>query len=272
MTGKSYIPVLTVAGSDCSGGAGIQADIKTIAAHGCYAMSAITAITVQNTTGVSDIQGINPDIVGGQIEAVWADIPPLAVKTGMLFSRKIVEAVAAALRRHSAPNLVIDPVMVSTSGSQLISDDAIAAVAGLLFPLAAIITPNRSEARRLTGSDNPAEQIRALRTAGYSGAILITGGDSGRTDIKTDLFVPADSTSVTELESPAIDTRNTHGTGCTLSAAIAARLACGATMADAVADAKAYITEALKAGSDVTTGAGHGPVNHMFNPQKAIKR
>lgn len=264
---KSYIPVLTIAGSDSSGGAGIQADIKTMSALGCYGMSAITAITAQNTKGVSDIQGISPSVVAAQIDMVYSDIYPLAVKTGMLYSSEIVEAIVDRLINNQAKNIVVDPVMVSTSGSQLISDDGIEAIVKLLFPIASVITPNRIEAKMLTGTEDVALQTRRLKELGAKN-ILLKGGDTDSTDYKIDYLITENSTSLLSIKSSAIDTVNTHGTGCTLSSAIACYMAMGNSVEKSIKKAKRYITYALFAGKDVKIGGGHGPVNHFFHPDK----
>lgn len=263
---KRYIPILTVAGSDSSGGAGIQADIKTISAIGCYAMSAITAITSQNTTGVRSIQGINPQIVSDQIDMVYEDIPPIAAKTGMLYDRAVVEAVSKALARHSVKNLVVDPVMVSSSGSLLIERDAIRVMVDQLFPLAKLVTPNRNEAKELTGENDPMKQALKLRDMGCRN-ILLKGGDSDRTDMKIDyLFLEGEEDLIT-LTADAVQTTNTHGTGCTLSAAISSYLALGFDLTDASMRGKLFVTRALQAGARVAIGHGHGPANHLFSPR-----
>lgn len=263
---RLYNTVLSIAGSDCSGGAGIQADIKTISAIGCYAMTAITAITAQNTMGVNSVHGVAPSMVTAQIDAVFTDIRPMAVKTGMLFDADNVKAVADALVRHHASNIVVDPVMVSTSGSPLIEPDAIEAVKSLLFPISALVTPNRNEAVWLTGETDPRRQAEALHAMGCRN-VLLKGGDSDRTDVKTD-FLSVVGTGLTPLNADAVDTRNTHGTGCTLSSAIASYLALGFKIDDAVAKGKLYVTHALQAGAFVTCGHGHGPVNHFFAPRR----
>lgn len=263
---RRYIPVLTVAGSDSSGGAGIQADIKTMSAIGCYGMSAITALTAQNTTGVACVEGVSREMVKAQIDAVCNDIMPMAVKTGMLYSAQIVEAAAKALSDHGVKNLVVDPVMISTSGHRLIADDAVEAVRGHLFPLLTLITPNRNEAAALTGCRDPHQQAEELKRQGCAN-VLIKDGDSDATDFKTDLLLTADGEWL-ELKADAVDTANTHGTGCTLSAAIACYLALGYRLPRAVEMGKLFITRALRAGARVTTGAGHGPVNHFFSPRK----
>lgn len=263
---KRYIPILSVAGSDSSGGAGIQADIKTISAIGCYAMTAITAITAQNTTGVRSIQGIDPAVVKAQIDAVMEDIPPMAIKSGMLYSREVIEAVAEGFAGREIRNYVLDPVMVSTSGSKLIADDAIEAMVERLFPLATLITPNVAEARELTGENEPMRQALKLREMGARNCLL-KGGDTDRTDVKIDyLYLDGEEDLIT-LTADAVETQNTHGTGCTLSSAIACYLALGYDITDATMRGKLYVTRALQAGARVAVGHGHGPVNHLFAPR-----
>lgn len=264
---KSYVPILTVAGSDSSGGAGIQADIKTMSALGCYGMSAITAITAQNTMGVSAIQGINPDVVAAQIDMIYSDIKPLAVKTGMLFSADIVATVAEAFMRNDARNIVVDPVMVSTSGSKLISDDAIELVVKRLFPIAMVITPNKAEAITLTGETDIDRQARVLHKMGAKN-ILLKGGDCNDNKYKTDYLSLNGHRKLFAIKSAAINTVNTHGTGCTLSSAIACYLALGFDLMKSIKKAKKYISYALFSGKDVEIGHGHGPVNHFFHPDK----
>ncbi|MCM1518091.1 MAG: bifunctional hydroxymethylpyrimidine kinase/phosphomethylpyrimidine kinase [Pseudoflavonifractor sp.] len=263
---KRYATMLSIAGSDSSGGAGIQADIKTASALGVYAMTAITAITVQNTLGVEAVQDIRPDIVAGQIDVVFSDIPPLATKTGMLFSSDIVDTVARCLAKNKAPNIVVDPVMVSTSGSQLISDDAIDTMVTRLFPIADIVTPNYAEAVRITGLTVPEEQALRFHELGVK-AVLLKGGDSpdDGDDCKTD-YLSIAGKGIERLRGRNISTRNTHGTGCTLSSAIASFLALGHRLDEAVRLAKAYITDALRHGADINIGHGHGPVNHLYQP------
>ncbi len=263
---KHYIPVLTVAGSDSSGGAGIQADIKTISAIGCYAMSAITAITAQNTCGVTAIQGIDPKVVSAQISAVCSDIPPLAAKTGMLFSRDIVMSVADSFEQFRIPHLVIDPVMVSTSGSRLMTDDAVEAIVERLFPLAELVTPNQAEAVALTGVTDPMEQAKKFIEMDCRN-VLLKGGDTDRSDMKIDYLYLYGEDDLITLTADAVNTLNTHGTGCTLSAAIASYLSLGMDLTDAVMRGKLFVTRALQSGAKVRTGHGHGPVNHLFNPR-----
>ncbi len=268
---RHYYPVMTIAGSDSSGGAGIQADIKTISAIGCYAMSAITALTAQNTTGVRSVMGVEPQIVLDQIEMAATDIPPLAVKTGMLYDAGVVGAVAEGLRRLRSYNphlpVIVDPVMVSTSGAPLLEPDAVEAVVTQIFPLATLITPNIAEARVLAGTESTDGQIAALTALGCRN-ILLKGGDSQRTDMKADILFLEGSDEPVTLVADAVMTRNTHGTGCTLSAAIASYLALGYSLTDAVESAKLFITRALRAGASVTVGKGHGPVNHFFSPRR----
>lgn len=260
---KTIIPVLTIAGSDCSGGAGIQADIKTMMAHGVYAMSVITAITAQNTTGVKSFDAVSSDMVSSQLEMVCADIPPLAIKTGMLANADIVSAVSDFIRTLNATNLVVDPVMVATSGDQLIADEAIDTMVAQLFPLATLITPNVNEALRLTESEDPGTQISRIHEMGVKN-LLLKGGDRADVDTKKDILSLNRGAEIIKLESTAVDTPNTHGTGCTLSAAIASRLALGHNLTNAVKGAKRYITEAIMRASDFKIGHGHGPVNHFI--------
>lgn len=265
-----YTTALSIAGSDPSGGAGIQADIKTMSALGVYAMTAITAITVQNTVGVRDVAGVAPEIVGGQIDAVFDDIRPDAVKIGMLFSADTVRVVADRLVARAASNVVLDPVMVATSGDKLITDEAIDMIVKRLIPVATLITPNANEARLLTGTSDIALQIAALRSLGAKN-ILLKGGDRDiDSDMSVDYLAVENSDTPVLLESRRVDTTNTHGTGCTLSSAIASFLARGFDLTESVSNAKYYITEALRHGAGITIGHGHGPVNHLFSPTPAI--
>jgi len=267
-----YPTVLTIAGSDSSGGAGIQADIKTISSLGVYACSAITAITAQNTLGVRSIQGIDPNILKDQIEAVFEDLTIDAVKTGMLYSRESIEVISECLKRFCPRFFVLDPVMISTSGSKLITDDAIEAITQLLFPVATVITPNIAEAEALTGVkiSSPGNMQAAAEIMLQKGcnAVLIKGGHLSGSE-SVDMLFEKGKTGV-EIRTPFIDTKNTHGTGCTLSAAIASYLALGKNLREAFALAKDYITHALYAGKDVEVGKGHGAVNHFFEPKKYI--
>lgn len=260
--------VLSIAGSDSSGGAGIQADIKTIAANGLFAETAITALTAQNTCGVRDVLEATPDFVAAQIDAVFEDIPPAAVKIGMVSSSTIIEAIAERLVRWNAVNIVVDPVMVATSGSRLISDDASEALTGKLLPLARVITPNIPEAEALTGrtiADEDAQRKAAIELVQRYGCAALVKGGHGVADANDVLAEPVADRSdphVTWFRHERIDTDNTHGTGCTLSSAIACGLACGLDVPDAVKAAKAYLTGALAAGLDL--GHGSGPVDHMW--------
>jgi len=253
---------LTIAGSDCSGGAGIQADIKTMAAHGVYAMSVITALTAQNTTGVYGVCNIEPEFVGKQIDCVFTDIRPDAVKVGMVSEVAIIKEIAVALKRHDAKNIVIDPVMISTSGSPLLSKDAMDALINELLPLADVITPNLHEAAALCGFEVKShdDMIRAAKLLSERGnyAVLIKGGHLvGSADDL--LYINGE---VIWHSLPLIDNPNTHGTGCTLSSAIASNLAMGRDMKEAVREAKAYVAGAIAAGMDL--GKGSGPLDHGY--------
>ena len=258
--------VLTIAGSDSSGGAGIQADIKTIAAHRLFAQSAITALTAQNTTGVYGVFDVPPDFVARQIDVVFDDIRPDAVKIGMVSSASIVEVIADALKRHEARNIVVDPVMVATSGSSLASNDAVVALRELLMPMAEVVTPNLPESQVLFGAEitTPEEQEAAARAiaADIGSAALIKGGH-GVHDANDVLALP-DGTTIW-FKADRIDNPNTHGTGCTLSSAIACGLAQGLAVDEAVRGAKDFISGALAAQLDL--GRGSGPLDHMWQYQ-----
>ncbi|WP_286141017.1 bifunctional hydroxymethylpyrimidine kinase/phosphomethylpyrimidine kinase [Duncaniella freteri] len=264
---RKYIPVLSIAGSDPSGGAGIQADIKTISALGCYAMTAITSLTAQNTTGVRSIMPSTGAIVADQIDMIMEDIPPMAIKTGMLCNLNVASTVADKLEQYRPDNIVVDPVMVSTSGSKLLDDEAIDLIVKRIFPLSTIITPNKSEARVLTGETDPDRQAKILMGMGCRN-VLLKGGDSDRKDFKIDYLYLENKHTGIELRADAVNTVNTHGTGCTLSSAIASYLALGYDSEQAVRAAKFYISRALEAGAFVTTGRGHGPVNHFYAPRR----
>lgn len=264
--------VLSIAGSDSSGGAGIQADIKTIAAHGLFAETAITALTAQNTTGVTAIETTTAGMVSAQIDAVFEDIRPAAVKIGMVSSIEVIEAIAQRLTYWNAENVVLDPVMVATSGARLISTHAVTALVTQLFPLATVITPNMPEAEVLVKGTiaTEADQAEAARTlaARYGCAALVKGGH-GTQDACDALAIPATAGGASPGEPtlhwfrhPRVETSNTHGTGCTLSSAIACGLAVGKPLEQAVSDAKAYLTGALEAGLDL--GRGSGPLDHMW--------
>ena len=255
--------VLSIAGSDSSGGAGIQADIKTIQAHHLFAQTAITALTAQNTTGVYGVLDVDPAFVEQQIDVVFDDIRPDAVKIGMVSSPAIVDAIVAALARNGATNIVVDPVMVATSGSELSSNEAVVALRDKLIPLATVITPNMPEAEVLFGAhiENATDQERAaIEIARATGVAVLVKGGHGENDANDVLDRP-DGT-VTWFEGERVDTTNTHGTGCTLSSAIACGLAVGKPLEEAVKSAKDYITGALSAGLDL--GHGSGPMDHMW--------
>jgi hydroxymethylpyrimidine/phosphomethylpyrimidine kinase len=267
------IPIaLTIAGSDPSGGAGLQADLKTFTALGVYGASVVTALTAQNTRGVTGAMAVPPDFIALQMEAVASDLKISAAKTGMLGDTPTVMAVAAAVRRHSIAPLVVDPVMVATSGDVLLAPDAIDAVRREMLPLAALITPNLPEAAKLLGvetarSETLMEEQGCRLLAMGPRAVLMKGGHGSGSEA-VDILVTAEG--ALRFAKPRIDTRNTHGTGCTLAAAITALLAKGITLADAVDGAKAYVHGALQAGSDLRIGAGHGPVDHLFEIRRLI--
>jgi hydroxymethylpyrimidine/phosphomethylpyrimidine kinase len=254
--------VLTIAGSDSSAGAGIQADLKTFAALGVYGTCAITAITAQNTLGVSAVQEMPPGIVAAQIDAVVTDIRPDAVKTGMLASAPIIEVVAAKAREYGLPNLVVDPVMVAKSGDRLLREDAVAALRELLLPLATVITPNLPEAEALTGrpvqSDEDVRRVAEEIVRLGAQAVVVKGGHRESAEALDVLY---DGKAFREYSAPRVETTSTHGTGCTFASAIAACLARGMPLADAVGEAKAYLTEALRRAYPI--GGGHGPVHHF---------
>jgi hydroxymethylpyrimidine/phosphomethylpyrimidine kinase len=258
------LPVaLTIAGSDSGGGAGIQADLKTFAALGVHGTSAITAITAQNTLGVTDIMELPPALVAAQIEAVMLDIGAQAAKTGMLSSAEIIEVVSTAIARHNIRNLVVDPVMVAKGGARLLRDDAVNALRVLLLPLAMVVTPNLPEAEVLLGRpirtlDERRQAARDLVALGAHAAVV----KGGHTDEQLSIDHYFDGTELVELQSPRIATANTHGSGCVFSAAIAAELAKGSDSLAAVHKAKEFITGAIERSLEV--GRGHGPVNPMF--------
>lgn len=260
--------VLTIAGSDSSGGAGIQADIKTITAHKMYAMSAITALTAQNTTGVYGIIEVPPEFVGKQLDCIFTDIYPDAVKIGMVSGSDIIDVIAEKLRQYGAKNIVVDPVMVSTSGGKLISDAAIDSLVAKLLPIATVITPNIPEAEVLCGlkvkDENGMIRAAELLAERFGGAILVKGGH--RVNDANDLLY--ENGNIHWYRSERVNNPNTHGTGCTLSSAIACNLADGKTLDEGVRNAKDYLTGALKAMLDL--GKGPGPVNHTYNFNSCI--
>jgi hydroxymethylpyrimidine/phosphomethylpyrimidine kinase len=263
---NTYYRALTVAGSDSGGGAGIQADLKTFSALGCFGMSVITALTAQNTRAVTAIHALPADFIGKQLDAVLSDIGADAVKIGMLHAPEIIDTVAEALRRHKAVNIVVDPVMVAKSGDALLRSDAVDALRETLIPLADLITPNLPEAaallgRPVSGIDHMEPAARDLAALGC-GAVLLKGGHLDA-DESLDVLYVADADRVISLTTPRVDTPNTHGTGCTLSSAVAAGLAAGRSMEDAVRGAKDYITEAIRSAAGYRIGGGHGPVHHF---------
>jgi len=256
---------LTIAGSDSGGGAGIQADLKTFAAFGVFGASAITALTAQNTVGVLGIFPVTPEFVALQIDAVVKDIGADAVKTGMLSNKGIIEIVASKIRGHQLGPLVVDPVMVAKSGDTLLEPEARSALLEDLVPLAAVVTPNLPEAQVLCGFsitdlEGMRKAARAIHEKGPK-VVVVKGGHLLGTGFSTDLFF--DGEYFEELTERRIDTRNTHGTGCTFASAIAARLALGDSTKEAVRAAKRYVTRVLKASAKLSIGHGHGPMNHM---------
>lgn len=269
-----YYPVLTLAGSDPSGGAGIQADLKTISALGCYAMSVLTAVTAQNTRGVTRVLALPASLVRDQATAVVEDIPPLALKSGMLCDSDIILTVADLVGALSVP-YVLDPVMVATSGDRLLDEEAVAVLRDRLLPLAALVTPNLPEAEVLSGmaiaTDAEADAAAARLLSLGARAVLLKGGHRGG-PVAEDRLYTAPGRAPLLYTSERLDTPNTHGTGCTLSAAIAAFLALGRPLESAVGEAKEYLTAALRAGSGVVVGHGHGPVNHFFHPLPSALR
>ena len=276
--GKMNKVALTIAGSDSCGGAGIQADIKTMTAHGVYATSAVTALTAQNTLGVTAIMNATPEFLGQELDAIFTDITPAAVKIGMVSTSDLIDVIAQRLTHYQAKNIVVDPVMVATSGSKLIDEDAIATLKTKLIPLARVITPNIPEAEILYGASisTESDMMNAAQTLAntYGCAVLVKGGHATQ-DANDFLFDPefqgeGESTSCDGGENGGgiwirgkrVNTTNTHGTGCTLSSAIASNLAKGFTLQEAITQAKAYLSGALAAGLDL--GHGSGPLDHTY--------
>lgn len=267
-----YSTVLTIAGSDSGGGAGIQADIKTISACQCYAASAITAVTVQNTLGVQDIHPVPVPIIEQQVRCVLDDIGADAIKVGMLHSDNVVRSVAHLIDTYHARNVVVDPVMVSTSGHRLIDQSAVSVLQQLLLPLARVVTPNIPEASLLLGQelsqqDQLPDAARQLGQA-YQTSVLLKAGHL-TADRLVDILYDHEAQRIVELPSVRVDTPNTHGTGCTLSSALASFLARGYQLQDAAAAAKQYINHAIIAGARYQIGHGHGPVCHFHNLWKS---
>jgi len=265
---KSHFRTLTIAGSDSGGGAGIQADLKTFSALGCFGMSAITALTAQNTRVVTGIFPVPPEFIAQQMDAVLDDIGVDAVKIGMLHSPEVIETVAQKLVEKKCPNIVLDPVMISKSGDKLLLDDAINALKKYLIPLASIITPNLPEASVLLGRrvETFGDMPKAARDLSLLGSanVLVKGGHLTQESC-CDLLYQKKNNTITEFPEKRINTPNSHGTGCTLSSAIAANLAKGVDIETAVNNAKTYITGAIIAGADYQTGKGHGPVHHFYD-------
>lgn len=263
-----YPRVLTIAGSDSGGGAGVQADIKTISANGCYAASAITAITVQNTLGVTAVHPVPVEIITQQIDAVISDIGVDAIKIGMMHSSEVIRGVCAQLDQHQVRNVVVDPVMVSTSGHRLIEEEAIASLIADLLPRARVITPNIPEAEillggvKLTRQAELPEAARALAEKSHTSVLLKAGHLTE--DKLVDIFYDVEDGQLYELPSVRVYTKNTHGTGCTMSSAFASHLALGKSLPEAAAAAKQYINDAIVAGKDYEIGHGFGPVKHFY--------
>ena len=261
---------LSIAGSDSSGGAGIQADMKTMSAHGVYAMTAITALTAQNTTGVTGIFEVTPEFLSDQLDAVFTDIFPDAVKIGMVSSAALIRVIARKLTDYQARHIVVDPVMVATSGSKLIQDEAIDTLKNELLPIAEVVTPNIPEAEILSGMEircpqDMEEAARAISET-YRCAVLLKGGH----DLNDANDLLYKNGAATWFRGKRIDNPNTHGTGCTLSSAIASNLACGMELEEAVRNAKAYISGALAA--MLNLGKGRGPMNHLFDLKSSFIR
>lgn len=268
-----YPSVLTIAGFDGSGGAGIQADIKTASALGCFSTSVLTALPVQNTQGVRKIYPVPVEAVADQIEAILDDIFPDAIKIGMVHTPQLAETIVSTLAKYKKIPLVFDPVMVATSGHRLIEEETITAITEKLFPMADVITPNMDEAAIL--ADMPVHTVEDLYAAGEKikklgcKSILLKGGHQETSTI-TSLYYD-ENEQYHSFETLKLNTNNTHGSGCTLSSAIAAYLAQGKTLHEAVSLGQQYVYQAIENGKDVQTGFGNGPLNHFFNPQKLIK-
>jgi len=265
---KHYNTVLTIAGSDSGGGAGVQADIKTISACGCYASSAITAITVQNTLGVTAVHAVPVEYIQQQIEAVLEDIDANSVKIGMLHSSEVTICVADMIKKYKIKDVVVDPIMVSTSGHRLIEESAIETLTSELLPLARVITPNIPEAEILLGGkalDKQSQLYDSARELGekYGTSVLLKAGHLTEEKL-VDIFYNNEEKTITELPSIRVNTKNTHGTGCTMSSALASFIAKGLTLDEAARHAKDYINGAIVAGADYEIGKGYGPVKHFF--------
>lgn len=264
---KQYHRVLTIAGSDSGGGAGIQADIKTISACGCYAMSAITAITVQNTVGVKSVYPLPPEAISGQISAVLDDIGADAIKIGMLHSSEVIKTVKNTIAGYNIKNIVLDPVMVAKSGDKLLQDEAIETLKNILMPVVRVITPNIPEAEILLGEkihvQEELPQIAKKLSMNRKISVMLKAGHLTNRKL-VDIFYNAEEDTLLALKSKRINTKNTHGTGCTLSSAIASFLALGLSLNEAIKKAKEYIDQAIVTGANYKLGKGHGPVHHFF--------
>lgn len=268
---KRYNRVLTIAGSDSGGGAGIQADIKAISAMGCFATTAITAITAQNTQGITAVHPIPIEMIEDQIDAVLSDIGTDTIKIGMLHSAEVVSVVADKIEQYKIKNVVLDPVMVSTSGHRLIEEQAIEVLQSRLVPMARVITPNIPEAEILAGvkitSEAQFAEVARMLSNGGKNSVLLKAGHLSE-DILTDYLYNAEDDTFTTLPSTRVDTKNTHGTGCTLSSALAAALARGFSLTEAAKMAKHYIEQAIISGAEYTIGNGFGAVDHFWDMRK----
>jgi hydroxymethylpyrimidine/phosphomethylpyrimidine kinase len=268
-----YPVVLSIAGSDSGGGAGIQADLKTISALGCFGTSAITVVTVQNTLGVSGIHPIPVAVVKAQIKSVMDDLKPAAIKIGMVHSAELAMGIAESLNHYPTVPVILDPVMVSTSGHRLIAEDTVEILKSHLFPLGRLVTPNLDEAAIITDMEiNNLTDMKeaALRIMQFGcHAVLVKGGHLKGPEL-FDVYLDREG-KYCVFSSSAIDSQNTHGTGCSLSSAIASYIALGNDLQTAISKSKMYIQQAIEHGKDVKTGGGHGPLNHFFDPQKLVK-
>ncbi|QJW84381.1 bifunctional hydroxymethylpyrimidine kinase/phosphomethylpyrimidine kinase [Ramlibacter terrae] len=270
MTSTRYARVLSIAGSDSGGGAGIQADLKTFSALGCYGMTAVTALTAQNTRGVSGIHAVPPAFLKAQLQAVIEDIGVDAVKIGMLHAPEIVEVVAWAIDTYRLPNVVLDPVMVATSGDRLIAQETVQVLVRELFPRCVLVTPNLDEVSLLL--DRPVTEASALRQAAAdlmalgARAVLVKGGHLQGDEVVDVLGLAGPPVSFEEIRAPRIACTNTHGTGCTLSSAIACGLALGHDLPEGVRQAAGFVRAAMASGATVRTGGGHGPLDHGHAP------
>ena len=268
---KPYYKALTIAGSDSGGGAGIQADLKAFSANGVYGMSVLTAITAQNTLGVQGIHPVPNEMIGQQIRSIFDDMGADVIKTGMLHSSGVIQTISQTLRDYSQPPLVVDPVMVATSGDKLLEEDAIQTMMEVMLPMASLITPNLPEAelilnRKIETPDQARKAAKDLAETG-AGAILLKGGHSNEKEVLDLLYLPQNDQWV-EMSSRRIETTNTHGTGCTLASAIAAWIARGLTIREATRKGLDYTHQAIEKGAHYKLGKGHGPVNHFYQTWK----